>query len=208
MKHYSLEEIRQWERFYRAHFVNSLSGFKSVSLIGTINQEGSHNLAVFSNIVHIGADPALIGFINRPREAAPHTLSNIEVTGEYTINLVPAGMIGQAHQTSAKYDRGISEFEQTGLTPEIHPVCRAPFVKESPLKYSLSLQQIIPITLNNTWLVIGALTNVFLDNQKVVSEDGFIRMEEAGITCSLGIDGYYQPCLLERFPYAKPRREG
>lgn len=205
MKHYSLDEIKKWERFYRAHFVNSLSGFKSVSLIGTMSSQGKFNLAVFSNIVHIGADPALIGFINRPREAAPHTLSNIEETGEYTINLIPASIISQAHQTSAKYPKDVSEFEETGLTPEIHACCRAPFVKESPVKYSLTLQQIIPITLNNTWLVIGALTNVFIDNQQWVGEDGFISLEQGNVTSSLGIDGYYQPRLLERFPYAKPR---
>ena len=53
--------IESWERFYRANFINCLSGFKPVSLLGTINQQGQTNLGVFSNIIHIGADPALVG---------------------------------------------------------------------------------------------------------------------------------------------------
>jgi flavin reductase (DIM6/NTAB) family NADH-FMN oxidoreductase RutF len=81
-----MKEIGEWDRFYRANFINSLSGFKPVSLVSTINAAGISNLAIFSNIVHIGADPALVGFINRPREAAPHTIENIEQTGYYTIN--------------------------------------------------------------------------------------------------------------------------
>ena len=106
MAFYGLSDIQGWERFYRGNFINSLSGFKSASLIATVNNNGTSNLAVFSNIVHIGADPAMIGFVNRPREAAPHTLGNIEATGAYTINLIPANLIEQAHQTSAKYADG------------------------------------------------------------------------------------------------------
>jgi ferritin len=77
-KHFSLSELQTWDRFTRANFINSLSGFKSLSLIGTVNDKGVSNLAVFSNIVHLGADPALIGFINRPLSAAPHTIQNIQ----------------------------------------------------------------------------------------------------------------------------------
>ncbi len=57
-KHFSLSELQTWDRFTRANFINSLSGFKSLSLIGTVNGNGVSNLAVFSNIVHLGADPA------------------------------------------------------------------------------------------------------------------------------------------------------
>lgn len=78
--------IQSWERFYRANFINSLTGFKSVSLIGTITQNGRPNLGVFSSVVHIGSDPALVGYINRPIQAAPHTLANIQSIGAYTIN--------------------------------------------------------------------------------------------------------------------------
>ncbi|MBC7867587.1 MAG: flavin oxidoreductase, partial [Gloeobacteraceae cyanobacterium ES-bin-316] len=84
MKHFSINEIKGWERFYRSNFINCLTGFKSATLIGTVSNDCKTNLAIFSNIVHIGADPALIGFINRPIKAAPHTLANIEATQEYT----------------------------------------------------------------------------------------------------------------------------
>ncbi|NBP30693.1 MAG: flavin oxidoreductase, partial [Flavobacteriia bacterium] len=52
MKHFTIEEIQGWDRFYRANFVNSLSGFKPVSLIASQNEQGQVNLAIFSNIVH------------------------------------------------------------------------------------------------------------------------------------------------------------
>ncbi len=206
MSFYGLSDIQGWERFYRGNFINSLSGFKSASLIATVNNEGMSNLAIFSNIVHIGADPAMIGFVNRPREAAPHTLGNIEATGAYTINLIPANLIEQAHQTSAKYADGYSEFNAVGFTEELTEHSKAPFVFESPVKYAMELKEIIPIKFNSTSFVIGSVKGVFAD-QQILSADGFLDLEKANIITSLGIDGYYATEKLARFSYAKPGKE-
>ena len=60
------QTLSTYDRFYRGNLINSLSGFKPASLIGTSDDQGRTNLAIFSNIVHLGADPALVGFVNRP----------------------------------------------------------------------------------------------------------------------------------------------
>lgn len=203
MLFYTQVEIADWERFYRANFINSLTGFKSASLIGTSNKEGQPNLGIFSSIVHIGSDPALIGYINRPRAAAPHTLANIESTGFYTINHIHSSFIEKAHQTSAKYPKGVSEFEETGLTPEYIDDFAAPFVGESHVKYGLILQQIIPITLNDTFLVIGKIHSVILKDG-ILQHDGYIDLQTAETICSNGLDGYYKTKELGRYTYAKP----
>lgn len=203
MHAFSSSEIQTWERFYRANFINSLTGFKSVSLIGTVNSVGQTNLSVFSSIVHIGSDPALVGYINRPTKAAPHTIANIEHTGIYTINHIHPNFLEQAHQTSAKYTDQVSEFEEVGLTPEFIENIQAPFVKESRVKYALSLKEIIPIKLNNTFLVIGEIQHVKLEDD-ILLEDGFLSLDKSTSLCSNGIDGYYATRLIGRFEYAKP----
>lgn len=203
MKHYSLEEIQGWSRFYRTNFVNSLSGFKPVSLIGTTHASGEFNLAIFSNIVHLGADPTLIGFINRPREAAPHTLTNIEQNSFYTINHISSKFLDKAHQTSAKYPKQVSEFEMVGLTPEVKVNFKAPFVKESQVQYAMELVEVVPIKHNNTFLVVGKMIHAFVE-PSYVGEDGFINLVKAQSVVSLGLDGYCQATALHRFSYAKP----
>ena len=203
MASYNTSDIESWERFYRANFINSLTGFKSVNLIGSVSEQGLINLGIFSSIVHIGSNPPLIGYINRPVKAAPHTLANIQATGVYTINHIHPSFVQQAHQTSAKYEAGISEFEEVGLTPEFHENITAPFVKESSIKYALSLQEIIQIQLNNTFLVIGKVITIKIE-QDIVTDDGFIHLEKANTICSNGIDGYYSTELIERYQYAKP----
>jgi flavin reductase (DIM6/NTAB) family NADH-FMN oxidoreductase RutF len=206
MRHYTIEEVKSWDRFYRGNFINSISGFKSVSLIGTVDADNNPNLAVFSNIVHLGADPALIGFINRPREATPHTLANIENTHCYTINHIHEEFVERAHQTSAKYGSGESEFEKTGLTPLWTEDCKAPYVKESKVRYSLELQEIIPLKKNNTFLVVGAIKNIYVPSV-AVQTDGFVDLQNVGSLASLGLDGYYKTTLVSRFSYAKPDQQ-
>ena len=201
-KHFSVTDLQSWERFTRANFINTLSGYKSLSLIGTVNDKGVSNLAVFSNIVHLGADPALIGFINRPLSAAPHTIQNIQETGFYTVNLVTESMYKQAHQTSAKYPDGVSEFEMTGLTEEYREGCVAPFVAESPVQYLLKLEQVLPIELNDTFFVIGSLQAAFVPGE-IQEEDGFLDLAKAGIITSLGNSGYYKTEKISKLPYAK-----
>jgi len=195
--------IKTWERFYRANFINSLTGFKSVNLIGTINNNGQTNLGVFSSIVHLGSDPALIGYINRPLSAAPHTFANIEATGVYTINHIHPSFQEQAHQTSAKYPKEVSEFTAVGLTPEFLGDIAAPFGKESKVKYSLLLKEIIPIKWNNTFLVIGEVQQVKLE-EDILLQDGFLALDQAGSLSSNGIDSYYSTQLIDRYKYAKP----
>lgn len=202
MEHISTDQIKSWDRFYRGNFINSLSGFKSVSLVGTIGASGVPNLAIFSNIVHLGADPALVGFVNRPVEAAPHTLENIKETGAYTINHINFDIYKQAHQTSAKYPKDCSEFEKTGLTPHWEVDIKSPFVKESKVRYALRVEEIIPIKLNRTFFVIGAITAVFLD-KNLIDPDGFINIDQANSLTSLGLDGYYKTEKIDRLPYAK-----
>ena len=197
-------ELNSYDRFYRANLINSLSGFKSASLIGTKSETGITNLAIFSNIVHLGADPALIGFVNRPREAAPHTLTNIEATGFYTINHIHTDWIEKAHQTSAKYAEEISEFDACGFEEEYLNDFPAPFVKEGVIKYGLKLMEIISIKHNNTFFVIGEVVMIEVPNE-VIAEDGFIEIEKANSCCSLGIDAHYKAEKIVRLPYAKAK---
>jgi flavin reductase (DIM6/NTAB) family NADH-FMN oxidoreductase RutF len=202
----SSSTIQSWERFYRANFVNSLTGFKSVSLIGTSNSRGKANLGIFSSLVHIGSDPALVGYINRPIKAAPHTLANIMATGVYTINHIHPSFIERAHQTSAKYDEEVNEFDEVGLTAEYLEGVTAPFVRESMVKYALTLEEVIPIKLNDTFLVIGKVQQVKLEAD-ILLPDGFLQLDKVSSACSNGVDGYYATQLIDRFEYAKPGKQ-
>ena len=82
------------------------------------------------------------------------------------------------------------------------PGISAPFVEESKVQYVLKLEEVIPIKLNGTFLVVGSLQQVFIPAE-IMDEDGYLSIEKANSLCSLGINGYYETKLLEKLPYAK-----
>ena len=55
------EEIMDWEGRKRARFVNSLSGFKSATLIGSYHPEFGDNLSIVSSVVHLGIHSSIDG---------------------------------------------------------------------------------------------------------------------------------------------------
>jgi flavin reductase (DIM6/NTAB) family NADH-FMN oxidoreductase RutF len=198
----SASELMDMEQRKRAHLINSVGGFKSVCLIGSSDLNGQTNLAIFSSIVHIGANPPLISFIMRPDSVERHTLSNIIETGSYTINHLNESIYKQAHQTSARYPKEVSEFDATKLTEEFKGGCKAPFVKESNIQLEIEFKQRIDLTINNTIMIIGEIKNIYFP-ENCMQEDGFLSIEKAGtITCS-GLDSYHITNTIERLPYAK-----
>jgi flavin reductase (DIM6/NTAB) family NADH-FMN oxidoreductase RutF len=204
MKHITQDELANMTTRYRAQFVNSLSGFKSANLIGTTSKDDIYNLAIFSSVVHLGASPALVGFITRPNSVVRHTLENIEQTKQFTINQVNESFWRKAHQTSARYDISECEFAQTGLTPMIIDGINAPFVDESRLKYAVKLKEIVPIKLNDTLLVIGEITNILCDVE-AIKADGYIDIESLNTVLVSGLDSYHISNRLARLHYAKPK---
>lgn len=206
LRHFSFADLMGLEQRHRAAFVNSLSGFKSVALIGTTNNLKQSNLAIFNSFVHIGANPPYIGFISRPNSVDRHTLSNILETGIYTINHIHKDIFKQAHQTSARYPKNISEFNTTHLTEDFKLNFKAPFVKESHIQLGVRFKEQILITSNNTVLIIGQINHVFFPNN-CLCDDGFLDIEKAqSITCS-GLDSYHETERLSRLSYAKADKE-
>ena len=196
-------ELVNMEPRYRAQVINSLSGFKSANLIGTRDEQNINNLAMFSSVFHLGASPALVGFISRPDSVDRHTLRNIQQTKQFTINQVNESFWQAAHQTSARYGNDECEFKQTGLTPHFIDAVNAPFVQESRLKYALTLKEIVPIQLNNTVLVIGEITDILCE-QDAIKSDGYIDIESLNTVMVSGLDSYHTSKRLSRVSYAKP----
>ena len=204
--HINKNEIEQLEKQKRVHLINSLGGFKSVALVGTSDNQGNTNLAIFSSFFHIGANPPLIGMIFRPNPPERDTMQNIIETGFYTINHINEDIYIQAHQTSARYDKEISEFDVTGLKTEYKNNFFSPFVAESNVQLGIEFKEKIDISINNTIMIIGEIVQIYIPANCIL-EDGFIDLEKANtITCS-GLDSYHKTIQLDRLSYAKPNKK-
>ncbi|MEY3678458.1 MAG: hypothetical protein RI924_599 [Bacteroidota bacterium] len=203
MKIFTSADIAGQDKRFRTTFINSLSGFKSVQLLGTISPEGKPNLAIFNSIFHVGAHPPLLGHIIRPKGPEHDTLENIIQTAYYTLNNVQEATYKQAHQTSARYLSGESEFEACGLEAEQIAGFPVPFVKAATIQIGLRLREVVPLTVNETKVIIGEIELIRLD-EKLIGSDGYVDLEAAGsITCA-GLDSYHRTEKIGRLAYAKP----
>lgn len=200
---YDSTALAQMESRDRAALINSISGFKSASLIGTIDNNQHTNLAVFSSVVHLGSDPALIGFINRPDSTSRHTLENILETKSFTINHIHRDFYQKAHQTAARYPKETSEFDAVGLTAEFGQLLPAPYVKEANIKYGLEFAEKHELKINGTLLIIGKIVEIILPENCLLAHGG-LDIEKAGTVALSGLDGYHSTQLLDRLSYAKP----
>ncbi len=204
MKHFTSKEFGELGKIERANLINSVSGYKSANLIGTISTSQQTNLAIFSSVVHIGANPPLLGFIMRPiAEVERHTYENIKQTGVYTINHVHKSFVEKAHFTSAKFEREISEFTACKLPEEFLEDFAAPFVKESKIKIGLKFAEEISIKLNNTILIIGEIKHLFLPEDSLC-ENGNVNLNSVEDVCISSLDTYHEVVEIAQFPFARP----
>ncbi|SHF88072.1 NADH-FMN oxidoreductase RutF, flavin reductase (DIM6/NTAB) family [Flavobacterium micromati] len=202
MKHISRDDISQMEKIERLNLINSCTGYKSASLIGTKSLDGKSNVAIFSSVTHLGSNPAMIGFIMRPTTVPRGTYKNIKETGYFTVNHITVDMIEDAHHTSANYDLDISEFDKTNLEEEYKNNIATPFVKGSPVQLYCKYLNEYYIKENDTIHVIASIENLFFEEQ-LEHKDGWLQLDKGNVIAINGLDGYCLPKLIDRYQYAR-----
>ncbi|KXX69485.1 flavin reductase family protein [Flammeovirga sp. SJP92] len=198
------KEIDTLEFKFKINLINSITGIKPANLIGSVDTNGHENLAIFSSVFHLGSNPPLVAFVTRPSQDVPrHTLQNILETGSYTINHVVSDKIVNAHLTSAKFDKEVSEFETCNLTPEYHTDIIVPFVKESKIQFGMTLEDIMDVKANKTKIVIGRVNFINIKDDSIFDEQGNINLAQAQSAGISGLHSYYAFQNLATLPIAQ-----
>ncbi len=199
---YTKKQIKELDRISRLKIINSVTGIKPANLIGTINNKGETNLAIFSSVVHLGSNPPLLAFVSRPRRKDfGHTYHNIQENSQYTLNHVHPEFIKNAHYTSAKFEAKVSEFERCNFTEEYHENFKAPFIKESTFKMGMSFKEAIEIKSNGTILIVGEIEYLLFPDAAMVAEE--IDLELSNSVGISGLNSYYALKKLDSFPFAR-----
>ena len=202
MIHLNNNQISDLDKNFRINLINSLNGYKSLNLLGTINKAEITNLSIISSVFHMGSNPPLFGLLIRPEREHNDTLKNIKFAKQYTLNNVLPTWYKQAHQTSASYPSGVSEFDECGFNPLYAHNFKAPFVAESTIRIGLELRQVVEM-INGTTLVVGEVIQIVADHT-LIGENGLVNHLKAATLTLSGLDSYYSTALVGRLAYAKP----
>lgn len=204
MIYFDTNIINDLNHLYKINLINSCAGYKSANLIATKAADNQTNVAIFSSVTHIGSAPPLLGFFLRPTTVLRNTYENIMETGYYTINHIHQKILKDAHHTSAKYEKYISEFDVTDLETDYKDNFYAPFVKNCPVQLAMKYVEAYDIKANNTKLVIGEIQGLYIQ-ENLLEKDGFINLSNGAIATINGLDGYAIPNLKQRFEYQRPK---
>ena len=203
MKTKEINAIQDMDRVKRLNLINSITGISPANLVGTISNDLSENLSIFSSVIHIGSNPPLMGFILRPTENNRRdTYENIIETNKFTINHIHSDMIQKSHYTSVKFKKKESEFKKCQLTPEYLNSFQAPYVKESYVKIGLNLEDINLIKSNGCRLIIGRIEHIYVP-ENTLHENGNIQLELLDSIGVSGLNTYYSLNKIKEYPYAR-----
>ena len=205
MAFYDYNDIQNLEKIFKINLINSCSGFKSANLLGSISEEGISNVAVFSSVTHLGSKPPTLGFILRPTTVPRDTYKNIKDSGVFTINHIHEAIIEDAHHTSAKYPKEVSEFDKTNLEEEFKGKFKAPFVKGAPVQMSMKFIEEVYVPSNDVMLIVSQIEELYIDDA-LLQADGLINLSKGNVATINGLDTYAIPNFKKQLSYQRPKK--
>jgi flavin reductase (DIM6/NTAB) family NADH-FMN oxidoreductase RutF len=122
--------------------------------------------------ISVGPPPETEGG-DRP---AKDTLSNIEETGEFVVNIVSLSLSNTMFESSKNHPPEADEFEKAGLTPAPCEIVGAPRVEEAGVSMECVLDRVLPLGTDH--LVIGRMVR-FHVRDELYEENG--RIDVAGL---------------------------
>jgi flavin reductase (DIM6/NTAB) family NADH-FMN oxidoreductase RutF len=143
---------------------------RPIGWISTLSADGTANLAPYSFFNAFSEDPFYVAFGSGGRK---DTLSNVEASGEFAVNLVTHGLREAMNASSAVVPSHVDEFDLARVTKAPCRTIHAPRVGESPVCLECRHFQTVPLPADdghvNDWLVIGRVLGVHVDDRFIVN---------------------------------------
>lgn len=129
------------------HLLTELVIPRPIAWVSTVDGQGIFNLAPFSAYGMVSSRPMVVSFsvgIKRDGQKKD-TLTNVELTGEFVVNVVTKDLAEKMNITSVPYPSDVNEFEKAKLTSVTADIVKAPMVAESPVNMECRVIQSIDI---------------------------------------------------------------
>ncbi|MBI1227459.1 MAG: flavin reductase family protein [Bacteroidetes bacterium] len=129
-------------------FIVGAIGPRPIAFVSTVDKDGNPNLAPYSFFNAFSSNPPIFVFSSNRRggnNTVKDTLSNVREVPEVVINAVNFPIVRQMSVASAQFDKGVNEFEKSGLTPIPSDLVRPFRVKESPINMECRVKDIITL---------------------------------------------------------------
>jgi hypothetical protein len=185
------------ERRDRTGLINAISGIRT-AFLAISGKDGNWNAGVFTNVTHVGANPASMSILFRPDNGKRHTYTNYKTFKRITLVALPEKEMQRLHDCSASYDASVFEWEHlngtcTDLSGWTHPI-------PTTALWAVELEWSEGFTLKNNCLyTVGLVKNVGLSHA-LVRSDRTLHFEMPPLL-ALGLQHYFTPKSVGHLPF-------
>ncbi|WP_431133559.1 flavin reductase family protein [Psychroserpens mesophilus] len=180
---------------------------RPIAFASTIDSEGNPNLSPFSFFNVFSANPPILIFSPARRvrnNTTKHTLENAKDTKEVVINVVNYDIVQQMSLSSTEYEKGVNEFDKSGLTMLKSEVVKPFRVAESPVQFECRVNEIIELGTEGGAgnLIICEVLKFHID-ESVMDDNNIIIQEKLDLVARAG-GNYYNRAKKGFFEVPKP----
>jgi flavin reductase (DIM6/NTAB) family NADH-FMN oxidoreductase RutF len=119
---------------------------RPVAWISTVGADGAFNAAPYSAFARVCSNPFILCVsIARRKGEKKDTLKNIELTGDFVVNVVNDDLARAMNKTAADYPYGVDEIQKAGLTAVAGEKVKSPRIDESPASFECKVDRIIEL---------------------------------------------------------------
>ncbi len=177
---------------------------RPIGWISTIDKNGQPNLAPYSFFNAVSDSPKILMFASGGMK---DSAQNAKDTGEFTFNFVSRSMKDQMNTSSADFERGINEFEKSGLVMVPGKTVSCSYVKGVAAALECKVLDVIaPKTLEGDaaafTMVLGQVTGTHINDEFITSDGRFDTMKADPILRAGYLD---YVCLSEMFEMPRPQ---
>ncbi|MBM6399955.1 flavin reductase family protein [Phycicoccus sonneratiae] len=146
--------------------LNSAVVPRPIAWVSTRSAAGVDNLAPHSFFTVVSTDPAMLAFTSVGRK---DTLTNVEETGEFVVNVVGGSLSRVVNGTSTDYPPETGEFDAEGVEREPSVVVGPFRVASSPVAFECRLHEVRPT--GNCFVVVGVVLHAAVSESVAGSDD-------------------------------------
>jgi flavin reductase (DIM6/NTAB) family NADH-FMN oxidoreductase RutF len=164
---------------------------RPVAWVSTVGPDGAFNAAPYSAFARVSTRPFIVGVsFGKRKGEKKDTLKNIELVGDFVINVVNDELARAMNKTAADFPYGVDEIEKAGLTAVAGELVKSPRIGESPASFEWKLERIIELGRPDSGnsLVLGEV--VMIHVKDYLLKDGVVSPEELKPLGRLGGDLY------------------
>ncbi|WP_037310655.1 flavin reductase family protein [Ruegeria halocynthiae] len=150
---------------------NAIITPRPIGWISTRDAEGINNLAPYSFFNGVAYSPPQVMFAStgtkQDQEGGKDSISNIEATGVFCVNIVAHAHRDAMNASSASLAKHIDEFDHAGLIPvgcETIPCAR---IKGAPAALECKLTKIVTLPGEANQVAFGEVTGVHLNDDHI-----------------------------------------